>query len=143
MAAIGFKAVHGGRISGVQRVTPEVLAAMEEMSDVAPAHNPPYIAAMRLLSEKLPEIPLVAAFETGFHATDSRPQPLLRRRRTSGPRSTTSSGGAFTAPAIATSPRERPNCWAATICGSSPATWADRVRCVRFAAARAWRPAWA
>ena len=43
VSAIGFKAVHGGRISGVQRVTPEVLAAMEEMSDVAPAHNPPYI----------------------------------------------------------------------------------------------------
>ena len=64
-----FKAVHGGRISGVQRVTPEVLAAMEEMNDVAPAHNPPYIAAMRLLSEKLPEIPLVAAFETDFHRT--------------------------------------------------------------------------
>ena len=56
-------------ISGVQRVTPDVLAAMEEMSQVAPAHNPPYIAAMRLLSEKLPEIPLVAAFETGFHQT--------------------------------------------------------------------------
>ena len=58
-----------GAISGVQRVTPEVLAAMEEMSEVAPAHNPPYIAAMRLLAEKLPEIPLVAAFETGFHET--------------------------------------------------------------------------
>ena len=42
---------------------------MEEMNGVAPAHNPPYIKAMRLLSEKLPEIPLVAAFETGFHAT--------------------------------------------------------------------------
>lgn len=69
VVAIGFKAVHGGRISGVQRVTPEVLDAMEEMSQVAPAHNPPYIAAMRQLSEKLPEIPLVAAFETGFHAT--------------------------------------------------------------------------
>lgn len=69
VAAIGFKAVHGGRYSGVQRVTPDVLAAMEEMSRVAPAHNPPYIAAMRLLSEKLPEIPLVAAFETGFHET--------------------------------------------------------------------------
>ena len=69
VAAIGFKAVHGGRISGVQRVTADVLAAMEEMSQVAPAHNPPYIAAMRLLSEKLPEIPLVAAFETGFHST--------------------------------------------------------------------------
>jgi acetate kinase len=69
VAAIGFKAVHGGRISGVQRVTPDVLAAMEEMSQVAPAHNPPYITAMRLLHDKLPEIPLVAAFETGFHET--------------------------------------------------------------------------
>jgi len=69
VAAIGFKAVHGGRFSGVQRVTPEILAAMDEMSPVAPAHNPPYITAMRLLREKLPEIPLVAAFETGFHQT--------------------------------------------------------------------------
>ena len=41
------------------------------MNRVAPAHNPPYIAAMRQMSEKLPGIPLVAAFETGFHATDS------------------------------------------------------------------------
>jgi len=69
VAAIGFKAVHGGRVSGVQRVTPDVLAAMEEMNRVAPAHNPPYIRAMRLLAERLPDIPLVAAFETGFHAT--------------------------------------------------------------------------
>jgi acetate kinase len=69
VAAIGFKAVHGGKISGVQRVTDEVLAAMEEMNQVAPAHNPPYINAMRLLAEKLPDIPLVAAFETGFHTT--------------------------------------------------------------------------
>jgi acetate kinase len=69
VAAIGFKAVHGGRISGVQRVTSDVLAAMEEMNLVAPAHNPPYIKAMRLLAERLPEIPLVAAFETGFHVT--------------------------------------------------------------------------
>jgi len=69
ISAIGFKAVHGGRMSGVQRVTPEVLTAMEEMVPVAPAHNPPYIAAMRALGEKLPEIPLVAAFETDFHRT--------------------------------------------------------------------------
>lgn len=69
VSAIGFKAVHGGAVSGVRRVTPELLACMEEMSEVAPAHNPPYITAMRLLSEKLPEIPLVAAFETGFHQT--------------------------------------------------------------------------
>ena len=69
VVAIGFKAVHGGRVSGVQRVTPDVLDAMDQMSQVAPAHNPPYIAAMKQLAEKLPDIPLVAAFETGFHAT--------------------------------------------------------------------------
>ena len=45
VAGIGFKAVHGGRLSGVQRVNAEVLAAMEAMNTVAPAHNPPYIAA--------------------------------------------------------------------------------------------------
>src|ERR1700678_3796304 len=45
--AIGFKAVHGGPISGAVRVTDDVLATMEQFSDVAPAHNPPYIAAMR------------------------------------------------------------------------------------------------
>src|SRR5215475_10999717 len=69
VSAIGFKAVHGGAFSGVQRVNEAVLSAMEEMNRVAPAHNPPYIAAMRQMNEKLPGIPLVAAFETGFHAT--------------------------------------------------------------------------
>lgn len=67
VSAIGFKAVHGGRTSGVQRVTPELLASMEEMIVAAPVHNPAYINAMRLMSEKLPDIPLVAAFETDFH----------------------------------------------------------------------------
>lgn len=69
VAAVGFKAVHGGRAGGVTRVTPDVLAAMEEMAEVAPAHNPPYVRAMRLVAERLPRVPLVAAFETGFHAT--------------------------------------------------------------------------
>ena len=31
VSAIGFKAVHGGRYSGVQRVTEELLQAMEQM----------------------------------------------------------------------------------------------------------------
>ena len=33
--------------AGCSGSMPTLLAAMEEMSDVAPAHNPPYIAAMR------------------------------------------------------------------------------------------------
>ncbi len=69
LAAIGFKAVHAQGMTGVQRVDEKVLAAMEAYNDVAPAHNPPYVTAMRLLAKELPEIPLVAAFETGFHAT--------------------------------------------------------------------------
>jgi acetate kinase len=69
LAAIGFKAVHAQGLTGVQRVDGKVLAAMDSYADVAPAHNPPYVRAMRLLAEELPHIPLVAAFETGFHET--------------------------------------------------------------------------
>lgn len=69
LAAIGFKAVHAQGLTGVLRVDAKVLAAMEAYNDVAPAHNPPYVKAMRLLAEQLPQIPLVAAFETGFHET--------------------------------------------------------------------------
>src|SRR5215213_7600179 len=67
--AIGFKAVHGGPISGAVRVTDEVIAIQEHFADVAPAHNPPYIAAMRAFREKMPGTPQVAAFETAFHQT--------------------------------------------------------------------------
>src|SRR5205085_6576026 len=67
--AICFKAVHGGPISGAVRVDDKVIATMEQFSDVAPAHNPPYIAAMRAFKQKLPQTPQVAAFETAFHQT--------------------------------------------------------------------------
>jgi acetate kinase len=67
--AIGFKAVHGGPISGAVRVTDEVLHMQEQFADVAPAHNPPYIAAMKAFATKLPGVPQVAAFETAFHQT--------------------------------------------------------------------------
>ena len=69
ISAIGFKAVHGGRLSGVQRIDDKVLAAMDEMNSVAPAHNPPYMAAMKQLASMSSHIPLVAAFETDFHQT--------------------------------------------------------------------------
>ena len=69
VSAIGFKAVHGGRKSGTFLVDDDVLDAMAEMNAAAPAHNPPYIAAMKLLRERFPDLPLVAAFETEFHDT--------------------------------------------------------------------------
>ena len=66
LAGIGFKAVHAGPVSGTRLVDDEVLAAMEEYSFLAPAHNPPYIAAMRAFRHAMPEVPLVALFETAF-----------------------------------------------------------------------------
>ena len=76
VAAIGFKAVHARGVSGVKLVDAALLDAMESYADVAPAHNPPYVKAMRILHSRFPKLPLVAAFETGFHETI----PESRRR---------------------------------------------------------------
>jgi acetate kinase len=67
--AIGFKAVHGGPISGAATVDDHVIKTMESFFDIAPAHNPPYVAAMKAFQAKLPGVPQVAAFETAFHQT--------------------------------------------------------------------------
>lgn len=69
MAAIGFKAVFAGKLSGIRVVDEPLLTAMETLADVAPAHNPPYARAMRQLRQAFPAIPLVAALETAFHET--------------------------------------------------------------------------
>jgi acetate kinase len=69
VSAIGFKAVHARNLTGVHLVDDHVLQAMEAFADVAPAHNPPYTRAMRMLRDRFPGLPLVAAFETGFHRT--------------------------------------------------------------------------
>lgn len=69
VAAIGFKAVFAGNLSGVRIVDEALLAKMEDLSDIAPAHNPMYARAMRQLRAAFPQIPLVAALETAFHDT--------------------------------------------------------------------------
>lgn len=69
VAAIGFKAVFAGRLSGVRRVDAALLARLEELADIAPAHNPMYAKAMRQLDSAFPGIPLVASLETAFHET--------------------------------------------------------------------------
>jgi acetate kinase len=66
ISAVGFKAVHAGPLTGARIVDDNVLAAMERYTFFAPAHNPPYIAAMRSFAREFPSIPLVALFETAF-----------------------------------------------------------------------------
>jgi len=63
IGAVGFKAVHAGPLNAPQIVDEAFLAAMEEYCFLAPAHNPPYIAAMKAFRQELPRVPLVAVME--------------------------------------------------------------------------------
>ena len=67
--AVGYKAVHGGSLSGTQPVNDALLAEMERVAPLAPAHNPIYLRAMKDIRERYPNLKQVARFETSFHAT--------------------------------------------------------------------------
>jgi acetate kinase len=66
LAAVGFKAVHAGPSRGLCLVDDDVLSDMEHFCFLAPAHNPPYLRAMRAFRDRHPELPLVALFEPAF-----------------------------------------------------------------------------
>ncbi len=68
VSCVGFKVVHAKDVTGVQYLTEDVLQAMADFNSVAPAHNPPYIAAIRQFQSLMPGTPMIGAFETGFHA---------------------------------------------------------------------------
>ena len=143
VAAIGFKAVHARNLTGVHRVDEGVLEAMEAFADVAPAHNPPYIKAMRMLARAVPAAAAGRRLRDRLPPHDPRGQPAVRRSPTSGRPSSASAAGASTARAIATSPGGWPSCSAATTSRSSPATSAAARRSARSATASRWRAAWA
>jgi acetate kinase len=63
IGAVGFKAVHAGPLNAPQIIDDEFLAAMENFSFYAPAHNPPYIAAIKAFRQEMPGIPMVAVME--------------------------------------------------------------------------------
>ena len=68
IACVGFKVVHAKGVTGVQYLTENVLQAMADFNSVAPAHNPPYIAAIRQFQALMPTTPMIGSFETAFHA---------------------------------------------------------------------------
>lgn len=67
--AVGYKAVHGGKLSGTRLVDEALMAEMERVTPLAPAHNPIYLNAMRAIAKEYPTLTQVARFETSFHAT--------------------------------------------------------------------------
>jgi len=66
LAAVGFKTVIARNLNGCVRLDARAVKAMEDAVGLAPAHNPPYIAGIRLFAQRMPETPLVGLFETAF-----------------------------------------------------------------------------
>ncbi len=68
--AVGHRMVHGGeKFAESVIITPEVIKAFEEVSDLAPLHNPANMKGVNAVSELMPGLPQVGVFDTAFHQT--------------------------------------------------------------------------
>ncbi|WP_251549588.1 acetate kinase [Neobacillus muris] len=66
----GHRVVHGGEeFNDSALITDEVLKKIEELSDLAPLHNPANVTGIKAFQSVLPNIPAVAVFDTAFHQT--------------------------------------------------------------------------
>lgn len=70
IGAVGHRVVHGGEKFAESCVlTEEVIKALEDCIELAPLHNPPNLIGISACREILPEVPMVAVFDTAFHQT--------------------------------------------------------------------------
>ncbi len=70
LAAVGHRVVHGGeRFRDPVWIDDDVEADIEALSTLAPLHNPPALAGIRVARRLLPGLPQAAVFDTAFHAT--------------------------------------------------------------------------
>jgi acetate kinase len=69
--AVGVRVVHGGhRFTQSVLIDTAVLAQIEDLSPLAPLHNPPCLEGIYQIRSLLgPHIPIVAVFDTSFHRT--------------------------------------------------------------------------
>lgn len=68
--AVGHRVVHAGeKFGGSVKITPQVVAALEECIDLAPLHNPPNLEGIYSITRLLPEVPQAGVFDTAFHQT--------------------------------------------------------------------------
>jgi acetate kinase len=68
--AVVHRIVHGGqRFTGPVLIDPEVTRELEQLTDLAPLHQPKSLAALRAVSEQLRDVPAIACFDTAFHQT--------------------------------------------------------------------------
>lgn len=70
VVAVAHRTVHGGWLfRETTMITPEVIRGLEQVSGLAPLHNPPTLAGIRAAKQALPNVPHVAVFDTAFFAT--------------------------------------------------------------------------
>ena len=70
LRAVGHRVVHGGdRYTSAVQITAEVKRTIEELTELAPLHNPASLDGINAAEQVLPKVPQVAAFDTAFHAT--------------------------------------------------------------------------
>lgn len=68
--AIGHRLVHGGeQFSDSVLIDDEAIKVFEQLSDLAPLHNPANITGIKEFNKVLPTVPAVAVFDTAFHQT--------------------------------------------------------------------------
>ena len=68
--AVGHRIVHGGdRFREPVIIDSEVEAALQELTVLAPLHQPKSLAAIDAVGQALPDVPAVGCFDTAFHAT--------------------------------------------------------------------------
>jgi acetate kinase len=73
LRGFGHRVVHGGPdFTAPVRLDPETVDRIEALKTLAPLHNPPAVAVIRALTERYPDVPQVACFDTAFHR--SHPQ---------------------------------------------------------------------
>lgn len=70
IGAVGHRVVHGGeKFASSVVITDEVMKAIEECNDLAPLHNPANLIGINSCKEIMPDVPMVAVFDTAFHQT--------------------------------------------------------------------------
>ena len=67
--AVGHRFVHGGeKFSSSMLITKELMSELRGLIELAPLHNPHNIRGINACLKKLPNIPMVAVFDTAFHS---------------------------------------------------------------------------
>lgn len=68
--AVGHRIVHGGELFDKSvLINEDVISKIEECASLAPLHNPAAILGIRACQKEMPNIPMVAVFDTAFHQT--------------------------------------------------------------------------